>query len=418
MGKRERASGLGQRAKSKRVKTDDTNNAQAQETQEEQATIAIDEDIDQDDELGQLQGLDRAYAQSDKSSDKLLRGIVHECDRLVRKFATGSTNDNNNKKLDGKFHDIYARALLELGQFAPENKSGDSRKDYIEAAIERANIGLETCKDDPQNKNLLIVTRAKARIALVDDEISSAKSKQRAKVACKAGDRVQEAIEEVNVIQEDEAAVTTKELVEFIKSVGEIADGFADLAEHRDCDEATTKKLLQHQTKLVDWTRAQWDAILGKHSQTSNKEICQMAHWGLAQYYVAKASQDLEAIEQAKEEDSDNENENKALEKETENAKKLLSSAQEHAKLALANSDEADNDNDSENSANTVQNGEIQALLGEVQISLANLYDNESPQQKELYAQAVVSLKMAQRLGYGNFQEQIADLEDDEEDDA
>lgn len=108
-------------------------------------------------------------------SPKLLHAIVHECDRQLR---------NASQPLPPKFHKVYAESLSMLSVFAKKKKSSkphnktipeesvassssgttDSPEDFLLAAIERAEIALETY---PKSIDLLAL-RCETFLSLVE----------------------------------------------------------------------------------------------------------------------------------------------------------------------------------------------------------------------------------------------------------
>jgi len=95
----------------------------------------------------------------------LLRGTIHECDRMLRNWA-------GDEPVPAKFYLTYGSALFELGTIL-NDKDLDS---YMEAAKERLETGLERCNeanDDENTKGLLRV--GLARYALGDVSIESKK---------------------------------------------------------------------------------------------------------------------------------------------------------------------------------------------------------------------------------------------------
>ncbi|CAI5756765.1 unnamed protein product [Candida verbasci] len=141
-----RTLGLGNRAKSKKQKVEET---QEQEEQEGQLTVELPEEVDPNDELGQLKGLYQSYL-SDKS-ELILNGIIHECDRLLRNKKEGD------EVLPALFYSIYGKSLNELSQFCENTRE---ISDFISNGLERIDNGLEKY---PKDADLLF---AKAKIIL------------------------------------------------------------------------------------------------------------------------------------------------------------------------------------------------------------------------------------------------------------
>ncbi|KAI8801001.1 nuclear pore complex subunit Nro1-domain-containing protein [Cladochytrium replicatum] len=139
---------------------------------------------DEDNEAGEPTTVEIAFEESGKSSDPdvaeiealfetakakmktgddetailLLRGAVHECDKLLRK-RNGEGDEQPTEKssedvpsIPPEFHLVYGQALYELGmlegsyedhQAGKKRKSKDSKAAFFDAAIERLKVGLE-----------------------------------------------------------------------------------------------------------------------------------------------------------------------------------------------------------------------------------------------------------------------------------
>ncbi|ODV79739.1 enhancer of translation termination 1 [Suhomyces tanzawaensis NRRL Y-17324] len=123
--------GLGKAAKAKKQKTEPDAEAQPQASNE--LTVELSEEIDANDELGQLKGLWNTYCNSEKDNELVVNGIIHECDRLLR-------NEKESSKLPDYFHSIYANSLAELANFHTTDNT--KVKEFFDAALERVDLGL------------------------------------------------------------------------------------------------------------------------------------------------------------------------------------------------------------------------------------------------------------------------------------
>ena len=469
----------------------------------QQITIELDHEVDPDDELGQLKALYDTYlantrgAQHDEQQEeqtanhhqKLLYGIVHECDRLLR---------NATDQLPAIFHNIYSLSLLALSEFATLTKKNDNsyintnnnnkeQEDtsgaFIEAAIERAGLGLES---DSVSFDLYF-TRSKARIALVDDEMKKCGDKSKA-IRYQVGSTlipiINDAVQDYEKGEELILKETTNQStckytqvqLDIVEELLRLGDAYGSLESERkiavelkqremieDGDEANQPEevevevepeveeedddddededpdqdpdelpdddeenpfgydtelaeikipLLHNiQAKLLEWSKLRWERILrnvpeGKGKGKSPEEdgdysytVIRRANRGLGEYYLSKAGPVLARIEHDDEDEDDEEEEDEQSAEYLRDmaiAKELLTRAIDC--LIRVERDEVEHD------------GSIYSLIAEAQISLANIQDYESDEQNILYNQAIIRLTKAQRLGYGNYQEQIDEL--------
>lgn len=171
-------------------------------------------------------------------------------------------------------------------------------------------------------------------------------------------------------------------------------------------------KLSAAKEKYLSWSHKRWQQVLenmpaGKGKSKAGDDdncftIVRKANRGMGQYYLALSMPIVNRIEGSDDDEDDEDDEgdedddaSPVSEAEIEKAKQFLGKAIEY--LLKSETDE-----------------EPQTLVeaAEAQLNLANMLDEDSQEQKLLYAEAVSRLKRAQRLGHGNYQELIADLEE------
>ncbi|KAK9249254.1 negative regulator of Ofd1/Enhancer of translation termination 1 [Lipomyces tetrasporus] len=397
--KRTGPQGLAKSAKRKKVANEDP-------TAAEQQTIELPDDVDPEDELGQLYALHSNYMQSTKESPKLLYAIVHDCDRQLR---------NSKTPLPPKFHKVYAEALSMLSAFAKKRKSrptpvapssaaeqsavtsADSPEDFLLASIERAEIGLENY---PKSIDILVV-RSETYLALVELKLkNSAKSKN--VEGCVSA--IQNAIKDY-----DQALMLFTELPR--KVTEDRKDGEQDVKDNANTTEITAEhfvKVLQRISKVLEttlesdfiaerfpdlyaWNECRWVAELDKAPEDK------LLHRGLGEFYLARAYPYVATVESQYEDDnsdSDGEELDRQPNVAAEHAKEFLKKSLTH--LYAAESGEDD--------------GAFLAVIAEAQISLANL-DSDEDAQNELYAEAVNRLRKAQELGAGDFTDMISEIQ-------
>ncbi|GMG38807.1 unnamed protein product [[Candida] boidinii] len=101
-------------------------------TESNELTVKLNEEVDPNDPISQLRGLWHTWLKSEKDNEMILNGVIHECDRMLRKVHNLSSDtkdkiskseDNENEiKLNGEFYSIYALALAELASFHTINE--------------------------------------------------------------------------------------------------------------------------------------------------------------------------------------------------------------------------------------------------------------------------------------------------------
>lgn len=123
-------------------------------------TIELGEEIDPSDAVGQLAALWRTYFVSEEKKELVLNGIIHECDRILRKANTESPerSDDENVEINGRFYAIYALALSNLAFFKTEDPEKVSS--FFLEAMDR----IET--SEKQFPDSIDVHFAKARIMI------------------------------------------------------------------------------------------------------------------------------------------------------------------------------------------------------------------------------------------------------------
>lgn len=434
-----RPQGLNKSAKSKKKQRVTSELPSGNGGEPEQVTIELDHEIDPDDELGQLNALYDTFVNSPVDSNgfkspKLLYGVIHECDRLLR---------NASGALPSRFHNVYALSLLELSKFhvsegekrsqqEGEDMPVDTTEAYIEAAIDRADVGLAA---DEKNSDLLF-TRAKAEIALISVKINDVALTPGLRYMTAVGmiENIEKAIRDYEVAEsiildtpesdanKKKGCLYTKDQLDTIESLLKIAENFNSLEYEREIAPFETNPdpafekiegplLAEQQSKLAEWSKNRWEQILNKIPEGKGKgktpeddgdhsyAVIRRANRGMGEYYLSVSAPIISRLEASDDEDEDEDEEQEITEEnlnDFQTAKKLLTEAIEYLLKA---------EHDSE------QGAAVYPLIAEAQISLANLLDNDSDEQNVLYNEAVARLKKAQRLGYGDYQEQIAELE-------
>lgn len=129
--------GLGKAAKAKKQKSEAVENAPANEL-----TVEFDEETDANDAVAQLRALWKAYLSSEDKSELMVNGIIHECDRILRKVNNDQKADDDEKLvLSGRFYAIYALALSSLAFYHTEDLT--KVMDFFKEAFDRIESGRE-----------------------------------------------------------------------------------------------------------------------------------------------------------------------------------------------------------------------------------------------------------------------------------
>ncbi|ANB15817.1 Ett1p [Sugiyamaella lignohabitans] len=423
-----RPQGLNKAAKNKKQKVAPNENNGPEKDQTPDFTIALEDEVDPDDELAQLYGLYETYRESSKDSPKLLYGLVHECDRLLR---------NSTEKLPSRFHNIYAISLLDLAKFVeteddqPKKKSGnngESCADFILAAIERASIGIEESSDSIAD---LYFTLSRAKLALVDEKLKNSPSESRYDEAINILPELKEAVSDFETAEKF-LLESGKSFLDFskdqlgaVEDLLQIVDGFIALEDENEAESdpaASTEniergRLRSLNDKYLEWSKDRYQRILetsveskgkNKDPNGSSVSVVLWANRGMGQYYLALAAPLLAKLDDGADEDEDEDDSEDEDEDEDDNDESIalspeeLQSAKDLVQKAVDYLFKAESDDDPE----------TYTVVAEALISLANLFEVESDDQRRLYSQAVLRLRKAQRLGFGSYQELIADLED------
>ncbi|KAM3122957.1 hypothetical protein CJJ07_005563 [Candidozyma auris] len=126
----------------------------------DELTVELGAEIDANDAVGQLAALWRTYFVSEEKKELVLNGIIHECDRILRKANSEQRSDSDEENVDitGRFYAIYALALSNLAFFHTEER--EKVDAFFTEAMERITRGEELF---PDSVDLLF---AKARIMI------------------------------------------------------------------------------------------------------------------------------------------------------------------------------------------------------------------------------------------------------------
>lgn len=380
MGKR--PLGLAKAAKFKEKKQKTTDETPASENpsldKENALNIAVDETTD-DNDLAEIYGLYNEFEKSSKANPKMALGLVHECDSLLRE----------RKKLPAKFHFVYGSALLTISSFQDDDAGeGESPGDFIEAAIDRLDVGLS----EDENYTPLKVMKAVAKVLKVGELLRKVQDPEaKARVVEKNLKDLQSSkalLDEVRKCNTNDSLTQVK-MAEAILTLQLFAVSLEVLP--------LKKGAANFVDEISNWTSKVWkDLVAGENPSVQN-----VAYQGLGETHLSKANgvlQRLEAEVDEEDEGSDDSDSDDPIifTKDAEFVRKELNSAIEN--LQKVAKDDAPT---------------IYAQIAEAKISIGNLTKNKSSEQDKLYADAVKLLKKAQRLGAGDYHELIDSLEEE-----
>ncbi|PRT57016.1 Enhancer of translation termination 1 [Wickerhamiella sorbophila] len=353
--------GLAKAAKLKKAKTETPEGTPEPTQEQKDAQLQVEvEESEPDEDLAELYGLFKTFDDGVKDSPKLAQGIVHESDRLLRK----------NEKLAPRFHLAYGLALLNLAQFADENEepgSTDSAAAFIQAAIERLDSGL----DIEENQADLSAAKALALVEQIDDKLRTCKSKKRVSTAKESIPQIKEAMKLADL-----SNAATRRLAEAVRALLEFGDSLGSL---------NNDKLDDFEAEILEWSAGKCKILL----DSEDVNVQRMANNTLGQYHLSLATSLLGEFEQ---EDEDFEPDLSS--KNAKKARKSLTTAIEYLEKGVSDTDP-----------------QSYVQTAEALISLGNLRENESAEQRADYSKAVKLLKKAQRTGAGSFHDLIDSLE-------
>lgn len=407
MGKRPLGLGKSKKQKKQKLGNDGVaKGAPADPSSSNQIEIALEQDVDVDDELVQLKGLWDTFLK-DKDNQLLLNGVVHECDRLLREQEEGTT------VLNDIFHSIYAQALSELTVFSGEEDNETKRykliNDFFEAALERYTIGLEKYPDSsvlPLVNTKIILQRIPlqyiSQIGLEDTNDEKYKLHELLETA-KSSFSIAKGHEQLayeNLL----SFYDLLDIVETFEDKEELEDGL-DSDDDEDLltvvlhENHPLTKIKKNMTTNYEWLRANLQALFknlarstsaedGDKSLEINELYISVART-LGQLYLRLAEEPSKAFaELMYDSDEEEQDEGSLLQ-----AKKAQDKAIPLVKSAIKYLEEAKEEDDPQTWVD----------VAEAIIDLGNLYDFESKDQEESYNKAEIILQKANKATHGKY---------------
>ncbi|CAR26686.1 hypothetical protein ZYGR_0H05090 [Zygosaccharomyces rouxii] len=402
-----RALGLGQKNKEKKRKVDNSNsnnepNRNSPAPGADQIQVEMDENADLDDELTQLKGLWNNYFHSDRESEYVLNGIIHECDRLLRQ----SDSDEKTKKLlNDEFYAIYALALSELTIFKTEQE-GEDVSQYFDQALEWAEIGMEKTSKDSQLLQLAVSKIILQRIPLQFISKLTVDSKPE-DVNLDLFEQLQRAKKCFNVEKDLELAYEVLQMFDDLLDMLENFGHGNNIDEGLDSDEEdeiepvklNKKHPLYRLQKAIPENYAWLKETMVKLFENIEETTLRRNVARTLGHLFLKAAEEPTSVfmQQYDDEDEEEETEDKEVPKEIKQAQK---EALSHTRTAL----------DYLEKAQVEDEPETWVEVAEAYIDLGNLHDYQSSEQEKAYKVAEDILKKANRASHGRFQDILDNL--------
>ncbi|KAJ2960391.1 hypothetical protein NQZ79_g4224 [Umbelopsis isabellina] len=323
--------------------------AKTENEEEKTQTVILDKEVEEGDELGEVEALyetakDKlAMGEGEDTIIPLLRGTIHECDRILR-------NWSGEEKAPASFYLSYGSALFDLGNLSGEKEFAL----YRDAAKERLETGLERIQELTEKDEASNITYAKLNIGLAKIAFGQAlTSSQEGKDDVL--DYINSGLDKLNT------ALEVKNL-----PVGDALEAVNLVQANADNQDA-----LESLNILNDWAKEQYSKILKDHPENA-RALSGMGncHLTLANYWLGR----VDALE-----DESTEGKTELNEEETK-ASEQLTQGIEFYKRVLAVSD-----------IDLEVKGDSTINLAEALINLANVTLDEEKQQAR-YQEAVTLL--------------------------
>ncbi|KAI8390263.1 nuclear pore complex subunit Nro1-domain-containing protein [Blakeslea trispora] len=318
------------------------------EVPENAKTVVIDKVVEEGDDVGEAAALfENAVEKLETDPEEalaLLRGTIHESDRILRNHAS-------EEPLPALFYYTYGSALYELGRLTEDEEF----EPYLEAAEERLNEGLE--REDQEMNSKIQLALAKVWLAKAASSVSEESNQSLPELSVKALQTLDEVMSTTQVPNK-----TIIELADIVQNHGDLYEALESRDKFRVWAETALEKVLKDEPNNTQALTA-----FG---------LCKLSH---ANYLLDSAA--------AEEEDEEEEEEEKTqLTKEEEEAYKIILESKrffESAKEELVKTNKL--------------SPQILSDLAEAYLNEANLILNEE-EQAAVYKKAIENIKEAQSL--------------------
>ncbi|CAG62184.1 uncharacterized protein GVI51_L10131 [Nakaseomyces glabratus] len=396
--------GLGKQKQNKKTKVESSSGEVSRESTPVASQIEVElaDDVDADDELVQLKGLWQTYFDSDRDSEYVLNGIVHECDRLLRE----ADKEGKIKELSDVFHAIYALALSELtifkaGEEEDEKKKKEEIAQFFDNALERCSLGESDCG----KSDLLDLVKAKVIIQRVPLEHMSALT-----VSSKSGLNLNTLVEDAK----KHFKVSTKDLslvyevLEMFDDLLDITENFGheeQIAEGLDSDDEEDLEPIQLDKKHpvyemqqnlasnYKWLKEQLIALLGQLNKKDHAKLYHLTAKKIGELYLKDAEEPTNVYLSLAYDDDESKQSSKDCKESQASALKLVQNAIDYLDKAQIEDEP-----------------ETWAQVAEAYIDLGNLHDNESSEQEKAYQTAETLLTKANTATHGKYDDILENL--------
>lgn len=396
--------GLGKAAKEKAKKQKVEEAAEPKEASNE-LTVELNEEIDANDDFGQLKALWKTYEESSKENELVVNGIIHECDRMLRNDTEGKLND--------EFHSIYAKALSSLSIYKTEDK--EQVKQFFEASLERIELGLEKYAESISllfAKSKILIDRIPLLIiSQLTNDSKLTKDNNVSKLLDEALEIYEDA--EKQAIDKKQFEYFNRENLEILQALDDLLDMIdnfgKEIMEGEESDEEDGEAEMVSNTlnekhplnkirqsdKYNQWWR---DHILifyqNLPKETDEKLVIDICG-RIGQSYLLEAELPMNIYTTIK---YDEDNELQEIEGMDEKSSQLKS--QELIKLAIEYLRKAHDSKEPDSWVN----------IAEALISLGNLYEIDSKEQEENYQEAEKILQKANNATNGKYEDILENL--------
>ncbi|BFZ62188.1 hypothetical protein YB2330_003270 [Saitoella coloradoensis] len=385
-----RARGLKAAASSKKQKTEESPAPAAdqdipiEQTGEDEQTVMLSKEVAEDDEQGQLAvlletAIERLRGTDPATALPLLYGTIHECDRMLR---AAYSDESNPTHLPADFHRIYASALLELSALIDEQDEENGEAAYVEAAIERADTGLEVEERGEGVDRGLRYVRGRGLL-------------RKAQIMWSKAEEVPDVKALTQIVKAGMKDLDTMDLTALDKEEKQI---FVALDTVREFVEITGEG-----REKLEWVEKKWTEILAAQPENSS------AHHGYGAVQLTIVGSILEKIEDELDQDDEDEDEDdEAEENQGEdyiNARNILQKAVDSFTKALELT-----------RAKKESIGELLQLIAEAKMSYSEVTAGEK--QEKLYQEAIQSLREARDEAGGVLPEKFQEILDGEEEEG
>ncbi|KAL1916439.1 uncharacterized protein VTP21DRAFT_5630 [Calcarisporiella thermophila] len=343
------------------------------------------EEVDDIKELRMIyeSAVEKLGSSAPKSALSLLRGAIHECDRILR-------TQPENQRPPYIFYWVYASALQDLGELL-EADGEESCIPYVDEALDRLERGAERLEEaeegDKEEGWKLWLAFGNALMKKATQALKENNKKRSSKGKDKRRSDEEFAVQAVEKFEQASAERWESARNEVLMRAADLVQAFGDLREDWDGRE-----------KWNLWAISKYEIAIKPESNPL------AAYTGLGSCYLSLANYWLEQIdsdegEEGAEEKETNEEE---LTEEEKKAAGYLEKSVDYYKRALDIAKEKD-----------CINSELLTMLSEALINLANLTLNDE-EQTALYREAVTLLKQARGMGHtlpAQFEEFIEEWE-------